>query len=113
MLFEVSESSSDIFSGEPAFLHLDFEDFTPMYMDRDPENSSRFFLFRMCPPNRKVTFFFSDPCKGALYTSKDYPTKEFAIIEGMNLKIERTVPPPPLPHHRHAHKHKGTTVDDK
>jgi len=70
--FEISSESSDLFTGEPAFLHLDFEDYQPIYMDADPEDKSKFFLYRMCPPNRKISFFFSDPCKNVLYTSKGY-----------------------------------------
>lgn len=38
-MFEAVEGCNDAFIGEPVFLHLDFEDFKPMYMDRDPSNS--------------------------------------------------------------------------
>ncbi|KAL4432711.1 hypothetical protein ABPG74_011532 [Tetrahymena malaccensis] len=85
--FEMRDTGSDVFTGEPAFLHLDFEDYQPIYMDRDPEDPNCFFLNRMCPPNRKITFFFSDPCKNVIYFSKDYKIQEFQIPEGINLNF--------------------------
>ncbi|KAL4479127.1 hypothetical protein ABPG72_008957 [Tetrahymena utriculariae] len=96
--FEMRDTGSDVFTGEPAFLHLDFEDYQPIYMDRDPEDPSCFFLNRMCPPNRKITFFFSDPCKNVIYFSKDYKIQEFQIPEEINLNFYD------IPTHHHPQK---------
>ncbi|KAL4432714.1 hypothetical protein ABPG74_011535 [Tetrahymena malaccensis] len=79
--FFISEGSSDVFQSEPAFLHLDFEDFQPMYMDRDPENPNRYFLRRMCPPNRQILFFFTNPCTKLLFESNDYEKIDFHVNE--------------------------------
>ena len=56
-------------------------------MDRDIENSNIFVANRMCPPNRIVTFFFTDPCKNVLYHSREYDVKPFEIPQGINLKF--------------------------
>ncbi|EGR27628.1 leucine rich repeat protein [Ichthyophthirius multifiliis] len=61
--FEIKDTSSDLFGGEPVFLHLDFDNYVPVYMDRDIENPNIFQVYRMCPPNRTVSFFFTDPLK--------------------------------------------------
>ncbi|EAS06063.2 hypothetical protein TTHERM_00853020 (macronuclear) [Tetrahymena thermophila SB210] len=84
--FQISEGSSDVFQSEPAFLHLDFEDFQPMYMDRDPENPTRYFLRRMCPPNRRILFFFTNPCTKLLFESNDYEKIDFHVND-QNLAI--------------------------
>ncbi|KAL4479131.1 hypothetical protein ABPG72_008961 [Tetrahymena utriculariae] len=84
--FSISEGSSDVFQSEPAFLHLDFEDFQPMYMDPDPENPARYILRRMCPPNRRILFFFTNPCTKLLFESNDYEKIDFHINE-QNLAI--------------------------
>lgn len=38
----------------------------------------------MCPPGRQISFFFSDPCKNIVYTSKDYEKVDFFIPEGVS-----------------------------
>jgi len=68
----VTEGCNEAFSGEPAFLHLDFEDFKPINMEKDPADPTRFVLRRMCPPNRRVHFFFTNPCTRILFESNDY-----------------------------------------
>lgn len=75
--FEVKETCNDAFMGKSAFLHLDFEDFRPMYMDPDVTDQSRFVLRRMCPPNRKVLFFFTDPCERVLFESSEYERADY------------------------------------
>lgn len=83
----MNEGSSHVFGGEPVFLHLDFENYKPIYMDKDLEDTSIFVLNRMCPPNRRITFFFSDPCKNVMYTSKDSQLQEFTLFDGMTLQF--------------------------
>ncbi|EAR90532.2 hypothetical protein TTHERM_00120780 (macronuclear) [Tetrahymena thermophila SB210] len=75
--FEITAESSSTFAKHPVFLHLDFENYRPHYMDPDPENPNKFILKRMCPPNRRIQFFFSDPTQKVLYYSHDYPSMGF------------------------------------
>ena len=46
------------FEKEPIFLHLDFEDYQPMIMN---EVFKEFHLYRLCPPNSTIHYFFSNP----------------------------------------------------
>lgn len=85
--FKIEDGCSSFFTGDPVFLHLDFENYRPMYMDKDPEDPSSFVLNRMCPPNRDVCFFFSDPCKNVIYTSTHYKTKRFYLHENLSLDL--------------------------
>ncbi|KAL4479133.1 hypothetical protein ABPG72_008963 [Tetrahymena utriculariae] len=82
--FEIKPGCSELFTGEPAFLHLDFEDYQPFYMEKDQDDQTKFVLYRMCPPGRQISFFFSDPCKNVVYASKDYDKVDFFIPEGFN-----------------------------
>ncbi|EAS06061.2 hypothetical protein TTHERM_00853000 (macronuclear) [Tetrahymena thermophila SB210] len=82
--FEIKPGCSELFTGEPAFLHLDFEDYQPFYMEKDQDDQTKFILYRMCPPGRQISFFFSDPCKNVVYSSKDYNRVDFFIPEGFN-----------------------------
>ncbi|KAL4468589.1 hypothetical protein ABPG74_005092 [Tetrahymena malaccensis] len=75
--FEITAESSSTFAKHPVFLHLDFENYRPHYMDPDPENPNKFILKRMCPPDRRIQFFFSDPTQKVLYYSHDYPSMSF------------------------------------
>jgi len=53
---------------EPIYLHLDFENYKPILMNKGPEN---FYIYRMCPPNSKVHYFFSNPVLGVQLIGKD------------------------------------------
>ncbi|KAL4496016.1 hypothetical protein ABPG72_015438 [Tetrahymena utriculariae] len=75
--FEITAEASSTFAKHPVFLHLDFENYRPYYMDPDPENPNKFILKRMCPPDRRIQFFFSDPTQKVLYYSHDYPSMSF------------------------------------
>ncbi|KAL4499138.1 hypothetical protein ABPG72_017040 [Tetrahymena utriculariae] len=46
---------------EPVYIHLSFEDYEPFRMDQDPIDNSKFFIYRMCPPDEQITYFFSNP----------------------------------------------------
>lgn len=48
-----------------------------MYMNRDPDDPTKFILRRMCPPNRRILFFFTNPCVKILFESNDYDKVEF------------------------------------
>ncbi|EAR90528.1 hypothetical protein TTHERM_00118760 (macronuclear) [Tetrahymena thermophila SB210] len=82
--FEIFSQQSSSFCNKPVFLHLDFENYRPHYMDVDPNNPNRFFVKRMCPPNKKILFFFSDPLKKILYYSLDYETASFSSTQSTN-----------------------------
>jgi len=82
--FAVGEGCNEAFSGEPAFLHLDFEDFKPTNMERDPADPTRFVLRRMCPPNRRIHFFFTNPCTRILFESNDYEKITFHSDSGLH-----------------------------
>ena len=64
--------------GKPVFLHLDFEQYRPHYMDEDPIEAGVFVLHRMCPPNRKIHFFFSDPTQPVIFYSNNYERMSFS-----------------------------------
>jgi hypothetical protein len=53
---------------DPIYIHLDFEEYRPILMMKGPES---FYLVRMCPPNRKVHYFFSNPVLGVQVIAKD------------------------------------------
>lgn len=59
--FEWHPGRSGTMASEPVYLHLDFEEYRPILMAKGPEC---FYLVRMCPPNRKVHYFFSNPVLG-------------------------------------------------
>ena len=56
-------------------------------MDRDIENPNTFISYRMCPPNRAISFFFTDPCKYTLYYSREYEYRNFTISKGLNVNF--------------------------
>ncbi|KAL4496017.1 hypothetical protein ABPG72_015439 [Tetrahymena utriculariae] len=85
--FEIKAGCSDSFLGNPVFLHLDFENYRPHYMSPDPDDPEKFVLFRMCPPNRKIYFFFSDPTQPIVYYSKHYPYTAFKQNNDIELKF--------------------------
>ncbi|EAR90533.1 hypothetical protein TTHERM_00120790 (macronuclear) [Tetrahymena thermophila SB210] len=85
--FEIKAGCSDSFLGNPVFLHLDFENYRPHYMTPDPEDPEKFVLYRMCPPNRKIYFFFSDPTQPIIYYSKHYPYTAFKQNSEIELKF--------------------------
>ncbi|KAL4468591.1 hypothetical protein ABPG74_005094 [Tetrahymena malaccensis] len=84
--FEVFCQQSSSFCNKPVFLHLDFENYRPHYMDIDPTNPNRFFVKRMCPPNKKILFFFTDPLKEILYYSLDHQTTSFTSTQPCNIR---------------------------
>jgi hypothetical protein len=53
---------------DPVFIHFDFEDYKPVLMSKNQES---FYLYRMCPPNSKVHYFFSNPLLDVQLIAKD------------------------------------------
>ncbi|CAD8150190.1 unnamed protein product [Paramecium pentaurelia] len=66
--FQYVVGKSGTISDYPIYLHLDFENYRPMIMEQDQQI---FFLLRMCPPNRKIRYFFSNPFLDIQFTAKD------------------------------------------
>lgn len=56
--------------GECTFLHLDFEGYRPICMDK--QSDGKFALTKMCPPKKKIRFFFSDPTNYVAFSSEHY-----------------------------------------
>jgi hypothetical protein len=55
-------------STDPVFVHIDFEGYRPLLMTQVQE---QFFLYKLCPPNSKVHYFFSNPIKSIQTVAKD------------------------------------------
>ncbi|KAL4496015.1 hypothetical protein ABPG72_015437 [Tetrahymena utriculariae] len=70
--FEIFTQSSSSFCKYPVFLHLQFENYQPCLMEIDPNNAYRFFLTRMCPPNKELLFFFTNIHSKIVYHAKEY-----------------------------------------
>jgi NLR family CARD domain-containing protein 3 len=45
----------------PVYIHLDFDDFVPILMEKDDKDISSLYSYRMVPPGKKVIYFFSNP----------------------------------------------------
>ena len=56
--FSWTPEESGSINSEPIFLHLDFDSFRPMIMTKV---DGIFTINRMCPPARKIEYFFSNP----------------------------------------------------
>ncbi len=73
----------------PVYLHLNFENFHPMIMQKDEENLEELYLYRMCPPDSKIelqkqfflflyiliyffiSYFFTNPMEPLAITASD------------------------------------------
>ncbi|KAL4447089.1 hypothetical protein ABPG74_013941 [Tetrahymena malaccensis] len=56
--------------GECTFLHFDFEGYRPICMDK--QSDGKFTLIKMCPPRKKIRFFFTDPTSLVAFTTESY-----------------------------------------
>ncbi|EWS75791.1 hypothetical protein TTHERM_000118777 (macronuclear) [Tetrahymena thermophila SB210] len=70
--FEIFTQQSSSFCKYPVFLHLQFENYQPCLMEHDPNNPNRFFLTKMCPPNKEILFFFTNIDSKIVYHAKEY-----------------------------------------
>ena len=52
------EDSGNFFENEMVFLHLDFEDFKPILMEKNPNNPKMLQVIKMCPP-KTIKYFFT------------------------------------------------------
>ncbi|CAD8069790.1 unnamed protein product [Paramecium sonneborni] len=55
-------------NNDPIFVHLNFESYKPILMTL---HNGEYSAYRMCPPNYKVTYFFSNPVLGIQTTAKN------------------------------------------
>ncbi|KAL4497331.1 hypothetical protein ABPG72_011266 [Tetrahymena utriculariae] len=56
--------------GDCTFLHFDFEGYRPICMDK--QSDGKFILIKMCPPLKKIRFFFTDPTSLVAFTTESY-----------------------------------------
>ncbi|CAD8064944.1 unnamed protein product [Paramecium sonneborni] len=55
-------------NNDPIFVHLNFENYKPVLMTL---HNGEYYTYRMCPPNFRVTYFFSNPVLGIQTTAKN------------------------------------------
>ncbi len=63
----------------PVFLHLDFEDYAPILMEREEKERTMLYCYRMLPPNRKVLYFFSNPVAKVYTVATGKPIEEIYL----------------------------------
>ncbi|KRX10135.1 hypothetical protein PPERSA_08538 [Pseudocohnilembus persalinus] len=67
--FNVDEENNNNDKNNHIFVHLDFEGNLPILMERQ---GNIYVSYRMCPPNRKINFFFSNPITDTIAINDKY-----------------------------------------
>ncbi|KAM3131808.1 hypothetical protein pb186bvf_016058 [Paramecium bursaria] len=60
----------------PIFIHFEFEDYRPTLME---DQEGYFQVYKMCPPNTLIRYFFSNPIQGIIACAKDQPMTQTLI----------------------------------
>ncbi|CAD8122767.1 unnamed protein product [Paramecium sonneborni] len=66
--FTWSPGKSGGMNNDPIFLHVNFDGYRPVLMS---PYQGEYHLYRMCPPNQKILYFFSNPILGIQTTAKN------------------------------------------
>ncbi|CAD8208269.1 unnamed protein product [Paramecium pentaurelia] len=66
--FTWSPGKSGGMNNDPIFLHVNFDGYRPVLMS---PHQGEYHLYRMCPPNQKILYFFSNPILGIQTTAKN------------------------------------------
>ncbi|CAD8120300.1 unnamed protein product [Paramecium sonneborni] len=66
--FTWSPGKSGGMNNDPIFLHVNFDGYRPVLMN---PHQGEYHLYRMCPPNQRVLYFFSNPILGIQTTAKN------------------------------------------
>ncbi|CAD8076292.1 unnamed protein product [Paramecium sonneborni] len=80
---EIGFHYSGIEYQHPIFLHLDFEQYRPILMN---QQTNSYYLQRMCPPNKKIHYYFSNPIYDVRFVAKDQKTLTLDINEEIRKK---------------------------
>ncbi|CAK73116.1 unnamed protein product (macronuclear) [Paramecium tetraurelia] len=72
VMFQWKPHKSGFLDEDPIFIHLEFEDYQPSNMQKT--NDGYFTLYRMCPPNQTIRYFFSNPVQNVQVYAKDQRT---------------------------------------
>ncbi|CAD8078083.1 unnamed protein product [Paramecium primaurelia] len=89
---------SGTLKSEPIFIHFDFDDYQPYLMTF---LNGEFFFVKMCPPNRSIKYFFTNPILGIqcvaedqniLYLNKPLPSIPFLynneiLVDGNTMQM--------------------------
>ncbi|CAD8112195.1 unnamed protein product [Paramecium sonneborni] len=74
--FEWTAHKSGSLYNEPIFIHFDFEDYRPLLMTF---LNNEFFFIKMCPPNKEIHYFFTNPILGVQQPAMDQNIKNMQI----------------------------------
>ncbi|CAD8109684.1 unnamed protein product [Paramecium primaurelia] len=74
--FEWIAHKSGSLYNEPIFIHFDFEDYRPLLMTF---LNNEFFFIKMCPPNKEIHYFFTNPILGVQQPAMDQNIKNMQI----------------------------------
>lgn len=66
--FEYVPGRSGQLQSEPLFIHLEVDNYRPILMTK---LESGFIYYRVCPPNRRTQYFFSNPIEEVFTIAKD------------------------------------------
>ncbi|CAD8081151.1 unnamed protein product [Paramecium sonneborni] len=77
VMFLWKPHKSGLLDEDPIFIHLEFEDYLPSLMQKTTDGY--FILYRMCPPNQTIRYFFSNPVENVQVYAKDQKTIQTQI----------------------------------
>ncbi|CAK65071.1 unnamed protein product (macronuclear) [Paramecium tetraurelia] len=74
--FEWTAHKSGSLYNEPIFIHFDFEEYRPLLMTF---LNNEFFYVKMCPPNKEIHYFFTNPILSIQQPAMDQNIKQMNI----------------------------------